>query len=124
MLAPSPSRKRSCSDSKVALAAFIPLLLMGGMVGRFFREFSVTLVFAIAVSTIVSLSVTPMICAHFLTRAKEQAGPPGWGARLSTRMSDAYRRSLYASLRHPVMMILLLVLGAKLLGQGVGALGG
>jgi multidrug efflux pump len=89
-------------------AAFIPLLLMGGMVGRFFREFSVTLVFAIAVSTIVSLSVTPMICAHFLTRAKEQAGPPGWGARLSTRMSDAYRRSLYASLRHPVMMILLL----------------
>lgn len=47
-------------------AAFIPLLLMGGIVGRLFREFSVTLVFAIMVSTVVSLSVTPMICAYFV----------------------------------------------------------
>src|SRR5690348_11986851 len=47
-------------------AAFIPLLFMGGIVGRFFREFSVTLAFAIAVSTVVSLSVTPMICAYFV----------------------------------------------------------
>lgn len=48
------------------LAAFIPLLLMGGIVGRLFREFSVTLAFAIMVSTVVSLSVTPMICAYFV----------------------------------------------------------
>ena len=47
-------------------AAFIPLLFMGGIVGRLFREFSVTLAFAIGVSTIVSLSVTPMICAYFV----------------------------------------------------------
>ena len=48
------------------VAAFIPLLFMTGVIGRIFREFSVTLAFAIAVSTVVSLTVTPMICAHFL----------------------------------------------------------
>jgi multidrug efflux pump len=54
------------SISVSLVAAFIPLLFMGGIVGRFFREFSVTLAFAIAVSTVVSLSVTPMICAYFV----------------------------------------------------------
>ncbi|HEY2229250.1 MAG TPA: efflux RND transporter permease subunit [Xanthobacteraceae bacterium] len=51
------------------VAAFIPLLFMGGVVGRVFREFSVTLAFAIVISTAVSLSVTPMICAHFVRAA-------------------------------------------------------
>jgi multidrug efflux pump len=51
------------------IAAFIPLLFMGGVVGRVFREFSVTLAFAIVISTAVSLSVTPMICAHFVRAA-------------------------------------------------------
>ena len=53
------------SISVSLIAAFIPLLFMGGIVGRLFREFSVTLAFAIAVSTVVSLSVTPMICNYF-----------------------------------------------------------
>ncbi|MEA2758320.1 MAG: hypothetical protein QOH65_933 [Methylobacteriaceae bacterium] len=48
------------------VAAFTPLLFMGGLVGRLFREFSVTLAFAIAISTFVSLTITPMICAHFV----------------------------------------------------------
>ena len=48
------------------IAAFIPLLFMGGIVGRLFREFSVTLAVAIAISMVVSLTVTPMICAHFI----------------------------------------------------------
>jgi multidrug efflux pump len=54
------------SISVSLIAAFIPLLFMGGIVGRLFREFSVTLAFAIAVSTVVSLTVTPMICAYFV----------------------------------------------------------
>ncbi len=54
------------SISVSLIAAFIPLLFMGGIVGRLFREFSVTLAFSIIVSTIVSLSVTPMICAYFV----------------------------------------------------------
>ena len=48
------------------VAAFTPLLFMGGLVGRLFSEFSLTLTFAIAISTVVSLTVTPMICAHFV----------------------------------------------------------
>ena len=51
------------------VAAFIPLLLMEGVVGRLLREFSVTLVVAICVSLVVSLTVTPMICAHFVREA-------------------------------------------------------
>ena len=54
------------SISVSLFAAFIPLLFMGGVLGRLFREFSVTLAFAIAVSTVVSLTLTPMICAYFV----------------------------------------------------------
>ncbi len=50
------------------VAAFIPLLFMTGLIGRVFREFSLTLAFAIAVSTVVSLTLTPMICAHFVRK--------------------------------------------------------
>ena len=57
------------SISVSLVAAFTPLLFMGGVVGRLFREFSLTLTFAIAISTVVSLSVTPMICAHFVKSA-------------------------------------------------------
>ena len=53
------------------VAAFIPLLFMGGVVGRLFREFSLTLTFAIAISTVVSLTLTPMICAHFVQAGAE-----------------------------------------------------
>ena len=57
------------SISVSLVAAFMPLLFMGGLVGRLFSEFSLTLTFAIAISTVVSLSVTPMICAHFVKAA-------------------------------------------------------
>jgi hydrophobe/amphiphile efflux-1 (HAE1) family protein len=64
------------------VAAFIPLLFMGGVVGRVFREFSVTLAFAIVISTAVSLSVTPMICAHFVR------APPSPDATLFDRVIE------------------------------------
>jgi hydrophobe/amphiphile efflux-1 (HAE1) family protein len=57
------------SISVSLIAAFIPLLFMGGLAGRLLREFSVTLVCAIAISALVSLSVTPMICAHYVREA-------------------------------------------------------
>ena len=97
------------SISLSLIAAFIPLLLMGGLVGRFFREFSVTLVFAIVVSTIVSLSVTPMICAHFLKREPRREKNNRRAAKLAQAMSDFYRASLVATLRRPSLMILTLV---------------
>ena len=89
------------------IAAFIPLLFMDGVVGRLLREFSVTLVFAIAVSTVVSLTVTPMICAHFVQGAAEPRC-----ARASTASSRpcmgwmvrGYMRTLTAVLHHRLLM--------------------
>ena len=84
------------SISVSLIAAFIPLLFMGGIVGRLFREFSVTLAFAIAISTVVSLSVTPMICAHFVRSAAEPerhlARPRGRG-RARRAWSRVYART-------------------------------
>ncbi len=57
------------SISLSLVAAFTPLIFMDGIVGRLLREFSLTLTFAIAVSTVVSLTITPMICAHFIKEA-------------------------------------------------------
>ncbi len=78
------------------VAAFIPLLFMSGVVGRVFREFSVTLAFAIAVSTAVSLTLTPMICAHFVRT------PPSpdrtWLDRAVERVLSALTRWYAASL--------------------------
>ena len=55
------------------VAVFIPILLMGGIVGRLFREFAVVLSVAIGVSLLVSLTITPMMCAKFLRRGREEA---------------------------------------------------
>src|SRR5712691_4921006 len=100
------------------VAAFIPLLFMTGVIGRIFREFSVTLAFAIAVSTVVSLTVTPMICAHFVR------APPSpdrtWFDRAVERMLSwllrSYARSLavvldYRGLTLFVMAATILVTG-------------
>jgi multidrug efflux pump len=57
------------SISLSLIAAFTPLIFMDGIVGRLLREFSLTLTFAIVVSTIVSLTITPMICAHYIREA-------------------------------------------------------
>jgi multidrug efflux pump len=89
------------------VAAFIPLLFMSGVVGRVFREFSVTLVFAIALSTLVSLSVTPMICAHFVR------APPSPDATLFDRVIERflsgmvrfYGRTLAQVLERRVLML-------------------
>ena len=86
------------------VAAFIPLLFLGGLAGRLFYEFSMTLVFAILVSTIVSLTVTPMICGQLLKRETrtERRG-------LLVRLGDAYARSLELAMRAPWLMALLMV---------------
>lgn len=91
------------------VAVFIPLLMMGGVVGRLFREFAVTLSVAIGVSMIVSLSTTPMMCAHML---KEHASH-GWLYRVSERsfnwIVSVYSRTLTHVLRHPAATLLVLL---------------
>ena len=88
------------------VAAFIPILFMSGVVGRLLREFSVTLVAAIAVSTVVSLSVTPMVCAHFIKAGPDVTVGPvtRWFDALVEGVLAAmvrfYDRSLTVALHH------------------------
>ena len=95
------------SMSLSLVAVFIPILLMGGMVGRLFREFAVTLSVAIIVSLLVSLTTTPMMCARLLKPA--QSGSHGWWYRVSERgfegMRAGYATSLAWVLRHPRSML-------------------
>src|SRR5689334_425275 len=98
------------SISVSLVAAFIPLLFMGGIVGRAFREFSVTLVFAIVISTVVSLTVTPMICAHFI-RAVPSATETRFDRIVEwviSRMRRAYAVSLTVLLEHRILMLVVM----------------
>jgi multidrug efflux pump len=96
------------SMSLSLIAVFIPILLMGGIVGRLFREFAVTLSIAIVISMIVSLTTTPMMCAYILKPPRpegEEERSPGRLARIAERVFDGvqnfYGRTLRVVLDHP-----------------------
>jgi multidrug efflux pump len=97
------------------IAVFIPILLMGGIIGRLFREFAMVISISIMISLAISLATTPMMCAVLL---RSEAGQQhGRLYRMSESFFDAmlnvYRRTLATALRHPasVMLILAVVLG-------------
>ena len=94
------------------IAVFLPILLMGGIVGRLFREFAVTLSMAIMMSLVISLTTTPMLCAIFLRRRREDAHVP-WFFRLSEagfdRMQSGYLRTLSTALAHAPLVALILI---------------
>ncbi|MBR0653358.1 acriflavine resistance protein B [Roseomonas terrae] len=98
------------SISLSLIAVFIPLLFMGGIVGRMFREFAATLSIAVAISALISLTVTPMLAAHLASRAPR---PPGWFGRtfeaLMDRLIAGYMRSLAVALRWRRSMIALTI---------------
>jgi multidrug efflux pump len=93
------------------IAAFIPLLFMTGTIGRVFREFAVTLTFAIAISMVASLTLTPMVCAHFVR--KPPSPDATWFDRLIERtmgwMVGFYGRTLRVVLQHRALTMLTLV---------------
>jgi multidrug efflux pump len=95
------------SMSTSLIAVFIPILLMGGILGRIFREFAVTLSVAVAISMVVSLTTTPAMCAKFLKSEKGQKH--GWFGRTSERgfkaMYDGYASSLRWVLRHQPLVL-------------------
>ncbi len=96
------------------IAVFIPILLMGGIIGRLFREFAMTISISILISLAISLATTPMMCAVLL---RQETGEHGRLYRASERFFEAmlnfYRRTLTGALDHPrfVMVILAAVLG-------------
>jgi hydrophobe/amphiphile efflux-1 (HAE1) family protein len=95
------------SISVSLVAVFIPLLLMGGMIGRLFREFAVTVTASIAVSALVSLTLAPMLCSRFMRPQTHSPGPiyrvieGGFGVLLSF-----YQRTLDVVLRHQRITLL------------------
>ena len=96
------------SISLSLVAAFTPLIFMDGIVGRLLREFSLTLTFAIVVSTVVSLTITPMICAHYIKGAT--SGTATWLDRAVegslSRMVAFYARTLHVVLDFPLLTLL------------------
>ena len=115
------------------VAVFIPLMFMGGILGRLLHEFAVTITSAIIVSGIVSLTLTPMLCSRFLKphTGSAHAGDAlhgklyEWSERLFGRLLGFYERTLHAGLRHraivigaAVLMAILTVGLVKVLPQG------
>jgi multidrug efflux pump len=93
------------------VAVFISILFMGGLVESLFREFSITLSVAIIVSLVVSLTLTPMLCARWLKpHAGEQNAFQRWSQRANERMVAGYDRSLGWVLRHPRLTLISLLI--------------
>jgi hydrophobe/amphiphile efflux-1 (HAE1) family protein len=108
------------SISVSLVAVFIPLLFMGGVVGRLFREFAVTLTIAIAVSAVVSLTLTPMMSARVLRGGHQAPGRVGrWSTRMFDRGQRGYTRGLDAVLHHrtAVLVFTFVMLGVAIWGM-------
>ncbi len=89
------------SISMSLIAVFIPILMMGGIVGRLFREFAVTLSTAIVVSMVISLTTTPTMCAHLL-----KAHAEGEKHNLLYRSSEKFFNGMIAMYRHSLTWVL------------------
>jgi multidrug efflux pump len=99
------------------LAVFIPLLFMSGLVGRMFREFALTLSIAVVVSAVISLTLTPMMCATLLRHSKRQDRTSrGVANRLGDALAAFYSRTLAYVLRHrsETLLVTLATLAATL----------
>ena len=102
------------SISLSLIAVFIPILMMGGIVGRLFREFAVTLSVAILISMVVSLTLTPMMCSRLLKRPQDESHGKLYRASESVFnwISRGYEKTLGIALRWPLLV--LLALGATI----------
>jgi multidrug efflux pump len=96
------------SMSLSLIAVFLPLLMIGGIIGRFFSEFAITLSVAILISLFISVTLTPMMCAYLLKPQPAQRAAPGLFSRLLQRTQDGYARSLRRVLQHAIWVLLLL----------------
>jgi multidrug efflux pump len=111
------------SMSLSLIAAFIPILFMGGIPGRLFHEFAVTLAASIAISMVVSLTLTPMMCAYVLRSEKGVTHRRlfRFSERLFDRLLFGYRQSLTWVLKHPAPVVLIffgtLALNVVLMGH-------
>ena len=96
------------SMSLSLIAVFLPLLMLGGLVGRFFKEFAVTLSVSIAISLVISLTLTPMMCARLLKAQSKGARQHGAG-KVLLRIQQGYGRSLNWVLNHSRWTLLVFI---------------
>jgi multidrug efflux pump len=99
------------SMSVSLVAVFIPILFMGGIIGRLFREFAVTLSVAIGISLVVSLTTTPMMCS-LLLKPREETKPgrlARWSEAAFAKVLAGYGKSLAWVLRHSFLMLIVLI---------------
>ena len=104
------AREGGCTVLSMSLslvAVFLPVLMMGGIIGRLFREFAATLSIAIFISLVVSLTLTPMLASRLLKSRSEHV--PGrfaiWGERMFAKLLHGYDRSLTWALKHHRVML-------------------
>ena len=97
------------SMSLSLVAVFTPILFMGGIPGRFFREFAMTLSIAIMISLVISLTTTPMLCAFLLRRRPKEDPSHPRRRTFFDRMLSGYERSLVVALRHPRTVLFILL---------------
>ncbi|MEO5621869.1 MAG: efflux RND transporter permease subunit [Dokdonella sp.] len=105
-------------------AVFIPVVFMGGIIGRLLNEFAITIVTAVLVSGFVSISLTPMLCSRMLRaeHGRQHGRVYQWSERAFERVQNFYRRSLSASLRHqPIVLgvFFALVIATVILGAAI-----
>jgi len=98
------------------IAVFLPILLMGDIVGRYFREFSVTLAVAILISLVISLTTTPMLCSRFLRHRPAASGRDSlfmrlfdFSERAFARLAKGYENTLSRALSAPLLMMFILL---------------
>ncbi len=97
------------------VAVFFPVLLLGGIVGRIFHEFALTLTTAIVMSLIVSLTVTPMMCAYMdFSVSEDQNWLMRWSRRILDTMQNFYRKTLNWALDNPLTIIFILLVAVFL----------
>ncbi len=98
------------SMSLSLIAVFLPLLMIGGIIGRFFSEFAITLSVAILISLFISVTLTPMMCAYLLKPQVKRSQPRirGFG-KLLMKVQNGYARSLSWVLNHAIWVLMLLL---------------
>lgn len=105
------------ANSLALAAVFLPIAFTGGMIGRFFLEFGVTVVVAVFASTLVALTLTPMLCSRFVASSQKQSGLLEWSERMFVRTEDLYLKLLNTAFRHRLLTVL-----AAAVAFGVGLL--
>jgi len=98
------------SMSLSLIAVFLPLLMLGGIIGRFFSEFAITLSVAILISLFISITLTPMMCAYLLKPQEKRSQPRTRGfAKVMLKVQNGYARSLGWVLNHAIWVLMLLL---------------